>query len=195
LTDAIVVGPVEGLEDAVILGPCVLGHPSLTPTGRPLVLGHGVVVRAFAVLYEDVVVGEGTQIGHGTLVREGNRIGARCSIGSEAQLEPRNTVGDGTRIHSGSFLASATLGNNVFCGPHVVFTDDRYPPSAGYPATAEGITVDDGAVLGAGCVLLPGISIGALAIVGAGSVVTRSVAAKQVVAGNPARVIRSREDC
>jgi acetyltransferase-like isoleucine patch superfamily enzyme len=193
VTDGVVVlGPVEGLDEAVLMGPCVLGHPAAGGDEKPLVLGAGVVIRAYAVLYQDVTIGAGTSIGHSCLVREGNRIAERCSLGSGAHLEPRNVVGSRTRIHSGAFLASATLGEDVFCGPNVTFTDDRYPPSAEYPATAEGVRIGDGAALGAAAVLLPGISVGARALVGAGSVVTRSVDDLEIVAGNPARVIGRR---
>jgi acetyltransferase-like isoleucine patch superfamily enzyme len=192
LTDPLVLGPVVGLERARILGPCVLGHPGSGTSDRPLVLGEGVVIRAYAVLYQDVEVGDGAQVGHGALVRERNKLGPGCSIGSGAHLEPGNTVGARTRIHSGAFLASATLGDDVFCGPHVVFTDDRYPPSPDYDVGAEGVTVGAGAALGAGAVLVAGVTIGEGALVGAGSVVTRSVAAGTVVAGNPARELGRR---
>jgi acetyltransferase-like isoleucine patch superfamily enzyme len=192
LNDPLVLGPVVGLEEAQILGPCVLAHPTATGEELPLILGAGVVVRAYAVLYQDVVIGEGTQVGHGALVRERNRIGPQCSIGSGAHLEPANSVGARTRIHSGAFLASASLGDDVFCGPRVIFTDDRYPPSSDYRQGADGVTVGDGAALGAGAVLLPGVTVGKGALVGAGAVVTRSVAPGSVVAGNPARPLEDR---
>ena len=192
MTDPIVLGPVVGLERAQILGPCVLAHPGSGVPDKPLVLGAGVVIRAYAVLYQDVVIGDGTQIGHGALIRERNEVGPGCSIGSGAHLEPGNTIGARTRIHSSAFLVSATIGEDVFCGPHVVFTDDRYPPSPDYEVGAEGVIVRDRAALGAGAVLIAGVTIGEGALVGAGSVVTRSVAPGAVVAGNPARPLGER---
>lgn len=192
MTDPLVLGPVIGLEHAQILGPCVLAHPGSNTSDQPLVLGAGVVIRAYAVLYQDVEVGDGTHVGHGALIRERNKIGPGCSIGSGAHLEPGNTIGARTRIHSGAFLASATVGDDVFCGPRVVFTDDRYPPSPDYVEGAEGVTVGDGAALGAGAILVAGVTVGAGALVGAGSVVTRSVPPGSVVAGNPARSLGAR---
>lgn len=189
-----VAGPVVGLEDAIVLGPCTLGHPSASGDTSPLVLGPGVVIRSYAVLYQGSVIGAGTQIGHGALVREGNVIGERCSIGSGAQLEPNNRIGDGTRVHSGCFLSSATLGNDVFCGPRVVFTDDPHPPCPRYQDCLGGAVVGDGASIGANVTLLPGVVIGAGALIGAGSVVTRAVEDGSVVAGNPARPIGRRAD-
>ena len=186
MNDVQVLGPVEGLDTATILGPCVLAHPGASGGDAPLVLGEGVVIRAYAVLYQDVRIGAGTAIGHGALVRERNDIGAACSVGSGAHLEPGNRIGDRTRIHSGAFLSTTTLGNDVFCGPRVIFTDDPHPPCPSYLDCVGGATVEDGASIGAGAVLLPGIVVGHHALVGAGSVVTRSVDPGDVVAGNPA---------
>lgn len=187
-------GPVEGLEHAVVLGPCVLGHPTSSDDLGPLVLGEGVILRAYAVVYQGVVLGAGSQVGHGALIRERNVLGEAVSVGSGALLEPGNRVGDRTRIHSGCFLASATLGDDVFCGPGVTFTDDSHPPCSNYPECCEGVVVEDGAALGARAVLLPGVTVGKGALIGAGSVVTRSVEPGTVVVGNPARVMGQRED-
>lgn len=189
-----VLGPVVGLDDAVVLGPCVLGHPLSSGDAAPLVLGPGVVIRSYAVLYQGAVVGAGTQVGHGALVREDNVVGEGCSIGSGAHLEPGNRVGNRTRVHSGCFLSSATLGEDVFCGPRVVFTDDPHPPCPRYRDCVGGATVGDGASLGAAATLLPGVVVGARALVGAGSVVTRDVEDGAVVAGNPARPLGRRSE-
>jgi acetyltransferase-like isoleucine patch superfamily enzyme len=189
-----VLGPVVGLEEATILGPCVLGHPARDPDVGPLVLGPGVVIRAYAVLYQGSRLGRGVQVGHGALVREGNVVGDDSSIGSSSHLEPGNTVGARTRIHTGGFLSSTTLGDDVFCGPHVTFTDDPHPPCPRYLDCVGGATVGDGASIGARAVLLPGVRIGARSLIGAGAVVTGDVAAGDVVAGVPARRVADRTD-
>lgn len=187
-----VVGPVVGLDDAVILGPCVLGLSSAGGSADgddgedPLMLGAGVVIRAYAVLYAGSVLGAGVAVGHGALVREGNTVGPGASIGSGVHLEPGNRIGARTRIHSGSFLSSVTLGDDVFCGPNVTFTDDPHPPCPRYLDCVGGACVEDGASIGGGATLLPGVVVGRGALVGAGSVVTRDVAPGDVVAGNPA---------
>jgi acetyltransferase-like isoleucine patch superfamily enzyme len=191
--DVRVIGSVIGLEHAVILGPCVLGHPA-DGVDAPLILGRGVVIRAFAVLYCGAALGERVQVGHGALIREHNVIGDDCSIGSGAHLEPHNRVGARSRIHSGCFLSSSTLGDDVFIGPRVVFTDDPHPPCPRYLDCVRGATVENGASIGANVTLLPGITIGAGALVGAGSVVTRHVAAGDVVSGNPARRVGRRDE-
>lgn len=194
MTDGVtLLGRVEGLERAKILGPCVLGHPGATDHG-PLVLEDGVVIRAFSVLYEGSLIGAGTSIGHGALVREGNVVGDECSIGSGVQLEPGNRIGARSRLHSGCFLSSSTVGTDVFCGPRVVFLDDPHPPCPRYQDCVRGPVVHEGAAVG-GCVtLLPGVVVGARSLVGAGSVVTRSVEPGDVVVGNPARPVGRRDD-
>lgn len=189
-----ILGPVEGLDRARILGPCTLGHPTADDEERPLVLGEGVVIRAYAVLYQGSVLGPGVHIGHGALIREDNRIDEGASIGSGAQLEPRNAVGARSRIHGGAFLASTTIGNDVFCGPRVVFTDDPHPPCPSYLDCVGGAVVEDGASIGAASTILPGVVLGARCLVGAGSVVTRTVDPGIVVRGNPAEPAGRRDD-
>ncbi len=189
-----ILGPVVGLEGARLLGPCVLGHPSSRPDEQPLVLGPGVTVRAYAVLYQGATLGAGVHVGHGALVREANVVGERASIGSGAHLEPGNRVGARSRIHSGTFLSSAIVGDDVFIGPRVVFTDDPHPPCPRYLECVRGPRIEDGASIGGGATLLPGVVIGAGALVGAGAVVTQSVEPGDVVVGNPARVIGRRDE-
>src|SRR6476659_408528 len=94
-------GPVVGLEHAQILGPCVLGQAGAAAVDEPLVLGAGVIIRAYAVIYRGTVLGPGVAVGHGAMVREGNIVGDAASIGSGVHLEPCNVIGARTRIHSG----------------------------------------------------------------------------------------------
>ena len=189
-----VLGPVVGLEHARILGPCILAHPTANDDAEPLVLGTGVIIRAYAVLYQGSTLGAGTHVGHAAVVREANVVGERSSIGSGVHLEPRNRIGSRSRLHSGCFLSSAAVGDDVFIGPHVVFTDDPHPRRPRYLDCVRGARIEDGASIGAAATLLPGIVVGARAVVGAGAVVTRSVEPGHVVAGNPARVIGHRDE-
>jgi acetyltransferase-like isoleucine patch superfamily enzyme len=189
-----VLGPVVGLDRAIVLGPCVLGHPLADGDEKPLVLGEGVVIRAYAVLYQGSTLEPGVQVGHGALLREGNTVGERASIGSGVHVEPGNVIGARSRIQSGGFLSSTTIGADVFCGPNVVFTDDPHPPCPRYLDCVGGATVGDGAAIGANVTVLPGVEIGAGALVGAGAVVTRAVMPGDVVAGSPARVLGRRDE-
>lgn len=183
----------------VILGANVTIDPSATvghpPRGKApgeltTRIGDGAVIRANAVIYAGVTIGSRFQCGHGAMIRENNVIGANCSVGTNAVLEPGNRIGDRTRIHSGCFLENVTLGNDVFIGPNVVFTDDPHPPCVECTHVVGGATVEDGVAIGANSTLLPAVRIGAGALIGAGSVVTKDVDAGMVYAGNPAKPIK-----
>jgi acetyltransferase-like isoleucine patch superfamily enzyme len=82
------------------------------------------------------------------------------------------------------------VGNDVFIGPNATFTNDLFPRSKKYPDKYLKTTIGDGASIGAGAVILPGLSIGAGALVAAGAVVTKSVAPRSLVCGNPAKHVR-----
>jgi acetyltransferase-like isoleucine patch superfamily enzyme len=194
MTRAEILGPVVGLEQAHILGPCILGHPSAAAGDEPLVIGAGAIIRAYAVIYQGTVIGAGAQIGHGALIREGNAIGALASIGSSVQLEPGNTIGERSRIHSGCFLSSTRVGDDVFLGPNVVTSDDPHPPCPRYLDCRGGPVIAEGASVGANATLLPGVVLGSRCLVAAGAVVTADVAPGDVVAGTPARVVGRRDE-
>src|SRR5262245_11169943 len=87
-----IVGPVIGLEDANILGPCTLGVEGARDTG-PLILGKGVTIRAYAVIYQGSELGDGVQVSHGAVIREDNFIDSETWINSGAQLWPGNRLG------------------------------------------------------------------------------------------------------
>jgi acetyltransferase-like isoleucine patch superfamily enzyme len=124
------------------------------------------------------------------LIREDNLIGDGSSIGTHTVLEGRCRIGRRVRIHSQCFLEAVTVGDDVFIGPGVVFTDDPHPPCPRYVDCGQGVTVEDRAKIGGGVVLLPGVTVGAGALVGGGSVVTKDVPPGTVAVGNPARVLK-----
>lgn len=177
------------LEQGVYLeAPTIIGKPCSSKSLKTKI-GENSIIRSFSVIYEDVILGKHVQIGHGALIREKNRIGSNCKIGSRVALEPGNIIGDGSRVHTGCFLENVELAENVFVGPHVVFTDDPHPPCPKYLECAGGAKVKKLAKIGANSTILPGVIIGEQSLVGAGSVVTNDVPEYAVVAGNPAKVM------
>jgi acetyltransferase-like isoleucine patch superfamily enzyme len=133
-------------------------------------------------------IGERTRVWQFVVIMRGARIGADCNICAQVLIEGHVIVGDRVTVKSGVQLWDGVqLEDDVFVGPNVTFTNDPFPRSRvrgdTYPATR----VCAGASLGAGSVILPGITIGAGAMVGAGAVVTRDVPPGSIVVGNPAR--------
>ena len=171
------------VHEGAIVGEAPRGRQ---PGELKTVIGAGGVIRSGTVIYAGTVIGDRFNSGHGALIREDNLIGDDCSVGTNAVLEAANRIGNGTRIHSGCFLAHVTLGARVFLGPHVVFTDDPHPMCPRYLECVLGATVEDDVSIGANATILPGLRIGAGSLIGAGSVVTKNVEAGVVVAGNPA---------
>jgi acetyltransferase-like isoleucine patch superfamily enzyme len=181
------------LGEGVVLGPgVVVGLPpqGAEPGQLPTAIGPGSVIRSHTVIYAGVSVGGRLNTGHGAMIRENNELGDDCSVGTHASLEPGNRIGRRVRIHTHCFLEHVTLGDRVFIGPGVVFTDDPHPMCPRYEECVLGATVEDDVSIGGGAVILPGIRIGARSLVAAGSVVTRDVEPDSVVAGNPARRIK-----
>ena len=194
--DATVLEGVELGEGVVLRPPCIVGEPARgQPAGHVTTrIGAASEIRSFTVVYAGALLGARVQTGHGALIREGNVVGDDSSIGSHTVLEGRCTIGKRVRIHSNCFLESVTLGDDVFVGPGVIFTDDPHPPCPKYVECGQGVVVESGAKIGGGAVLLPGVTIGARALIGGGSVVSRDVPAHAVVVGNPARVVKTIEE-
>tara|TARA_R110001606_G_scaffold298278_2_gene446087 strand:+ start:576 stop:1040 length:465 start_codon:yes stop_codon:yes gene_type:complete len=136
-------------------------------------------------------IGEGTKVWQFVVILSGAQIGKDCNICAQTLIEGNVVVGDRVTLKSGVQLWDGTrIEDNVFIGPNVTFTNDRFPRSKEYPDQFSGITIRSNASIGANATLLPGITVGEYAMVGAGSVVTQDVPASAVVVGNPAKVIR-----
>ncbi|MEX2246315.1 MAG: acyltransferase [Dehalococcoidia bacterium] len=142
-------------------------------------------------------IGEGTRIWHEAQVREGARVGAACVLGKGVYVDRDVVIGDRCKIQNrASIYRGVTLEDGVFVGPHAVFANDRYPravnPDGALKSdddwTVEPTLVRRGASVGAGVVVLPGVTVGPWAMVAAGAVVTADVPAHAIVRGNPARM-------
>ena len=139
-----------------------------TKLGKRVLVGDGACVRERCVVGDDVV------IGHGSLVENDTAVGPRVKIQALAYV-----------------TAYSTLEEDVFIAPCVVTTNDNYMGrTERRHELRRGPTIRRGARIGGGAVLCPGIEVGEEAFVGAGAVVTKDVAPRTVVVGNPARVLR-----
>ena len=136
-------------------------------------------------------IGENTKIWAFTHILPGAVIGKNCNICDFVFIENDVKIGDNVTIKCGVQLWDGIrLEDNVFIGPNVTFTNDIFPRSKQYPEKFSETRICFGASIGANATILPGVTIGQNAMVGAGSVVTEDVLPNAVVAGNPARVIR-----
>jgi UDP-2-acetamido-3-amino-2,3-dideoxy-glucuronate N-acetyltransferase len=136
-------------------------------------------------------IGAGTRVWQYSVVLAGARIGRDCNICAHTFIEGDVVIGDNVTIKSGVYLWNGTrIENNVFVGPNATFTNDPMPRSKVYPNAFAGVTLREGASIGANATLLSGIIVGRHAMVGAGAVVTKDVPDKAVVVGNPAKILR-----
>lgn len=132
-----------------------------------------------------------TRIWQFVVILPSARIGADCNICSHVLIENDVIIGDRVTVKSGVQLWDGLrIEDDVFVGPNVTFTNDPFPRSKQYPANFPVTSVRSGASIGGGATVLPGITIGRHAMVGAGAVVTKSVPDGAVVVGNPARIVR-----
>ena len=146
----------------------------------------------------DVRLGEGVEI-HGFVNLYGCSIGDGSRIGTFVEIQRDAVIGSRCKISSHTFICEGvTIEDECFIGHHVVFVNDRYPSAVNSDGSLQGSAdwkvvptrVRRRASIGSGSVILCGVTIGEGATVGAGSVVTKDVAPRTVVAGNPARVLR-----
>lgn len=133
-------------------------------------------------------VGHGSRIWQFTVVLPGARIGSNCNINSHCFVENDVVIGNGVTVKCGVYLWDGVrLEDNVMVGPNVTFTNDKWPRSK-QPYDQLRTVVKEGASIGGGAVLLPGITIGQRAMIGAGAVVARDVPDDAVVFGDAARL-------
>ena len=143
-------------------------------------------------------IGAGTRIWAFTHVLKNVTIGANCNIGEQCFIESGAKIGDNVTLKNGNMVwEGVTLEDGVFVGPAVVFTNDLYPRSPRLPQVRQRYsnhdwlvptTVKHGASIGAGAIVIAGVTIGEFAMIGAGAVVSKDVPAYALVLGNPARI-------
>jgi UDP-2-acetamido-3-amino-2,3-dideoxy-glucuronate N-acetyltransferase len=163
-----------------------------------------VYIHPTADVSDKATIGPGTKVWHQCQVREGAVIGRRCVLGKGAYVDRGVRVGDLCKLENGvSVFHGFTLEDGVFLGPQAVLLNDKHPRAInanGSPKVDADWTVSNGliaygAAIGGGAVVLPGVTVGRMAVVGAGSVVTHDVPERGIVTGNPARLRGFACDC
>lgn len=143
-------------------------HPTAIIDGT-VKLGNGVKVYAYAVLQGNIEIGNRTVVGAGVHIFGDVKIGADCKLQSMVFIP-----------------GGAVIEDAVFIGPSTTLLNDKFPPSVGKHWRP--VVLKEGATIGGGVTILPGVTVHEDAIVGAGAVVTKDVPAKKIAYGNPARV-------
>lgn len=132
-------------------------------------------------------IGDDTKIWQFCVVLPAAKIGSNCNICSHGFIENKVSIGNNVTIKNGVYLFDGmVIEDDVFIGPNATFTNDKYPKSKNYPDDFPKTLIKKGASIGAGAIVLPGITIGENALIGAGAIVTKDVAAHDIVYGLPA---------
>jgi UDP-2-acetamido-3-amino-2,3-dideoxy-glucuronate N-acetyltransferase len=154
-------------------------------------------IHPTAEVSPQATIGSGVKIWHQAQVREGARIGVNCIIGKGVYIDSDVSIGANSKLQNGVYIYhGATVEDGVFLGPGVILTNDRLPrainPDGSLKTDADWVVnpilVQRGASIGAGAVVLPGVTIGKFAMIGAGAVVTRDVPPHGLAYGNPAHL-------
>jgi acetyltransferase-like isoleucine patch superfamily enzyme len=157
-----------------------------------LVLGHRARLRSGTVLYEGTRIGNDFETGHHVIVREDSIIGDEVLIWSNSVVDYGCLIGNRVKIHSNCYIAQFTeIRDDAFLAPGVMITNDLYPGRDDSAEAMRGPIIEEGAQIGANVTLLPFVRVGAGALVGAGSVVTKNIPAGMVAYGCPAVPVRA----
>lgn len=155
-------------------------------------------VHTSADVADSARLGEGSKIWHYAQVREDAWLGANCIVGRGAYIGTGVELGDNCKVQNYALVYEpAKLANGVFIGPAVVLTNDHFPRAINPDGSikdasdwdAVGVTIEEGASIGASATCVAPITIGAWALVGSGSVVIKDVPAHAIVVGSPARQV------
>ena len=149
-------------------------------------------VHPTAVCDEGASIGKGTKIWHFVHVCKDTKIGENCILGHCVYIDAGVRIGNNCKFQNNvNVYHGVTIRNNVFVGPNATFTNDLYPRAEIWNNSRLVKTeVKDGVSIGAGAVIICGITLGEYCVVGAGAVVTKDVPPYSLVVGNPARIIK-----
>ncbi len=149
-----------------------------------------VFIHPLAVVDDGANIGDGTKIWHFAHVRGSAKIGKNCNIGKDVYIDADVVIGNNVKIQNGvSVYHGVTIDDDVFCGPHMTFTNDMYPRAFGDNWEVFKTHVKRGASIGAHATIVCDTTLGEYCMIGSGAVVTKDVPTHGLVVGNPARLV------
>lgn len=148
-----------------------------------------IYIHPTAVVEKTAKIGEGTKIWHFVHVRENAEIGMNCILGHSVYIDREVKIGNHVKLENrANVYQGVKIEDDAFIGPHVTFTNDPYPRSFSTDWKIVPTHVKKGASIGAGSIVLCGVTINEYAMIGAGSVVTKDVPPHALAYGNPAKI-------
>lgn len=154
-------------------------------------IGTSAIIRRGSSVHEGVRAGDRLELGVNAVIRADTSLGDDCRVSDNTIVDSGCTIGNGVHIDAHCYIARfSTIEDYVGIAPGVCLADDPHPGSGSH-LCRRGPTIKRGAQIGLNATVLPFVTIGERSLVGAGSVVTHDVPAGMVVAGNPARVLKS----
>lgn len=186
----VIIHPNTDIDPSVVIEPyCIIGskHGFLR-------LGPDTVVRSHSIIEGGSSYGPQLETGHGVLLRTGNQAGVNLRIGTGSSLEGGGVIGDYVRIHGRCEMTEGNLRDFSRLYANCYVTDVKLPPPPGRATTPA--TIDEGAVLTIGCVVVAGVRVGVGSFVGANTTITRDVPDGMALVGGrmkPVTELRSRE--
>jgi len=187
LAENVRLGPGHSIDSGVLLGRV----PGRRIGDYTLVIGPGACIRSGTVIYAGTIIGDHLETGHNVVIREENTIGDGFSVWNNAVIDYGCTIGCGVKVHCNVYIAQFTvIEDDVFLAPGVVVANDPHPGCPSSKECMRGPVIKRGAQIGVNATLLPFVTIGERAIIGAGSVVTKDVPPHALAYGNPARVVK-----
>jgi len=150
-----------------------------------------IVIDPRAVVEEDADIGTGSSVWHFAHIRGGSKIGEKCVIGKDVYVDKGVKIGNRCKVQNGvSIYNGVVIGDDVFVGPHAVFTNDLKPRANIWnEEKLEKTIVEDGASIGANATIRCGVTLGKWCMIGAGSVVTKDVPPHALILGVPGKIV------
>jgi acetyltransferase-like isoleucine patch superfamily enzyme len=173
------------IEPYAIIGMKDRFHPD-----EETIIGNDSFIGSRCTIYQNVRAGNMFDISDNTSIFYNNFFGDRVRIGPKAIIKNNCTIGDDVRINAKVFMERVNIGNNVFIGPGVIFTNDKHPPCPRNNDCVKSTNVESYVSIGAGVIIAPGVNIGHHTQIYAGSIVCKDIPPNSVVAGSPAKVIK-----